>query len=87
MSKPNLRFINRTETAIVFVASYVVATVALIFITNSPYSLSLVLANPYVLILSLAIIFLFAIFIAIRYEKKLFALTVNKVLKAGDFLD
>jgi len=87
MSKPNLRFINRTETAIVFVASYVVATFALLFISDSPYSLSMVLANSWVLALSLVVVFIFAIFIAIRYEKKLFALTINKVLKAGDFLD
>lgn len=86
-SKKHVRFVNRSETALVFIASYILATTALFLITDSPYSLSLIWARPYLFLISLGIIFLLALLIARRYEKKLFALTVNKVLKAGDFLD
>jgi len=86
-SKKHVRFVNRSETAIIFLASFVLATTALFLITDSPYSFALVWSKPYLFLLSLGIIFVMAILVARRYEKKLFALTVNKVLKAGDFLD
>ena len=86
-SKKHIRFVNRSETAIIFLASFVLATTALFLITDSPYSFALVWSKPYLFLLSLGIIFVMAILVARRYEKKLFALTVNKVLKAGDFLD
>ena len=86
-SKGHVRFVNRSETALVFIASYLLATTALFLISGSPYSIALVWSKPYLLLISLGIIFLLALLIARRYEKKLFALTVNKVLKAGDFLD
>ncbi len=87
LSKAHVRFVNRSETALVFLVSYVLASVAMFLITDSPYSIALIWAKPYLFLLSLAIIIVLALLIARRYEKKLFALTVNKVLKAGDFLD